>query len=136
MRRYKVVSETKEKLKKLITDTYTSRLRLTELYEGRFLQEYMITLREHEIEKLKAMAYLKVIEQPENKSAVEEERKSRVICALVEEKAYRTALTSISRYRLKINRLNAEIAVLEAGIKKMESEERLLFLKLEQNKVN
>jgi len=87
-------------------------------------------LREQDIEKVKAMAYLTVIENPENRMASEQERQSRVICALIEEKLYRSALTSISRGRLKINRFNAEIAVLEAGIKKMESEEQMLFIEI------
>lgn len=136
MKRFNAVTGINGKLKKLIEDAYASRLRLSELCAERFAQEHMILLREQEIEKLRAMAYLKVIEKPEHKIASEEERKSRVICILIEEKPYRSALTSISRCRLKINRFNAEITVLEAGIKKMESEEQMLFLELEQNKVN
>jgi hypothetical protein len=96
--------------------------------------------REQEIEKLRAMAYLKIIEtpspdlSPQGRGITEEERKSRVICILVEDKAYRQALTGIRRHRLIINRFNAEIAVLEAGIRKIEAEEQMLFLEIEQNK--
>lgn len=132
MRHFNAVSGINGKLKKLIEDAYASRLRLSELCAERFAQEHMILLREQEIEKLKAMAYIKVIEKPENKMASEEERKSRVICVLIGEKPYRSALTSISRCRLKINRLNAEIAVLEAGIRKMESEEQMLLNNIEK----
>ena len=128
----RAVSRTEEKLKKLIEQTYVARLRRAQVCTERFSQEHLMTLREREVEELRAMAYLKVIEQPENKSAGEEERKNRVIGALVEEKKYRTALTSISRCQLKINRLNAEMSVLEAGIKKAESEEQLLFLEIEK----
>ena len=128
----RAVSRTEEKLKKLIEQTYDARLRRAQVCAERFSQEHLIALREREIEELRAMAYLKVIEPLENKPIGEEERKNRVICALVEEKKYRTARTSISRCQLKINRLNAEIAVLEAGIKKAESEEQLLFLEIEK----
>jgi hypothetical protein len=132
MRRYRAISGTGEKLKKLMEQAYTSRLRLSQVCAERFSQEHLIALREREVEELRAMAYLKVIEPQGNKPISEEERKNRVICALMEEKPYRTALTSISRCRLKINRLNAEITVLEAGIKKAESEEQLLFLELQK----
>ncbi len=130
--RYKIVSKPGEKLLKLIEQAYASGLKLSELAAERFLQDHTIRLREQGIEQLRALAYLKIIELPENKMASEEERKNRVICALMEEKPYRFALTSISKRKLIVNRLNAEIAVLEAGIKKAESEEQLLFLELEK----
>jgi hypothetical protein len=133
MKCYRAVSGPREKLKKLIEQAYASRLRLSQICAERFSQEHLIALREREVEELRAMAYLKVIEPPSPPMSIgEEERKNRVICALIEEKPYRSALTSISRCRLKINRLNAEIAVLEAGIKKAESETQLLFIELEK----
>jgi hypothetical protein len=58
MRRFNAVSGINGKLKKLIEDAYTSRLRLSELCAERFSQEHMIMLREQEIGVIPGTQYL------------------------------------------------------------------------------
>ncbi|MEW6026793.1 MAG: hypothetical protein AB1599_05840 [Planctomycetota bacterium] len=110
-----------------LDNLYAARLRVAELLLQRGYLEHRIMLRRHEIEMLKARAHLKVSDRFRKPQALlsEEEKKSYVVIELANNKQYRQALNSVDRGQLRINRLNAEIAVLEASIERLLSEKRL-----------
>ena len=87
--------------------------------------ERLLRRRERRLEELRAKAYVQVFDETDSEGRPrypdEERRKSEVVCRLVDNPAYRSAVNSIERIRMKLSRLKSQQDILQTGMKQIEN---------------
>ncbi|MEW6026715.1 MAG: hypothetical protein AB1599_05430 [Planctomycetota bacterium] len=87
--------------------------------------ERLLRRRERFLEELRARTSIQVFDEttPEGHPRYpdDERRKSEVVCRLVDNPAYRNAVNSIERIRMKLGRLKSQETLLQAEVKQIEA---------------
>ena len=125
-----------ERMKKVAAKSAAISNELARIIKERQRLEGRKRRRETEIDLLKATTFIKVYDElADGKPRYPDPKRqaSEVICRLADDPAYRRAVNSIQRAEITLARLKAEEIVLQEQVRRLPSEERLLFMEIEQN---
>jgi len=109
--------------------------RISEIIKERQQLECLKRKREGELELMRATAFIKVFDELTDGKPryLDPERKnSEVVYRLAYDVCYRRARNSIRRSEIRLARLKAEENVLQAQVKRLEAEQKLLLMEIEK----
>ncbi|MFH1228655.1 MAG: hypothetical protein V1701_12245 [Planctomycetota bacterium] len=126
----------KEDLKGILVKLESISEQMAKLIKERQRLENLKRRQETKIDQLKATVFIKVFDElldGKPRYPDPQRRDSEVICRLVNDPAYRGAVNSIRRTEIKLSRLKAQEQVFQAQTGRLQTEEKLLVMEIEQN---
>ena len=124
-----------ERMKRIAIKSAAISTELARVIKERQRLEGLKRRRETEIDLLKATVFIKVHDElADGKPRYPDPKRqeSEVICRLAYDPAYRRAVNSIQRAEITLARLKAEEIVFQEQVRRLQSEERLLFMEIEK----